>query len=36
MCRECIREEKGFSSKIQLGKTRDHYICNKIVNFSYY
>ena len=29
MCRECIREENGFSDKIELGKKRDHFICKK-------
>jgi hypothetical protein len=27
MCRECIRPEE-FSDIIELGKTREHYICN--------
>ncbi len=27
MCRECIRDE-DFTKAIELGKTRDHYICN--------
>ena len=27
MCRECIREENGFSDNIELGKKRDHFIC---------
>lgn len=27
MCRECIRDET-FDESIELGKRRDHYICN--------
>jgi hypothetical protein len=27
MCRECIREENGFSQKVEIGKKRDHYVC---------
>jgi DNA-directed RNA polymerases I and III subunit RPAC1 len=26
MCRECIREENGFSQKVEIGKKRDHYV----------
>ncbi len=32
MCRECIRPDI-FNEKIELSKTREHYICNYFENY---